>query len=144
MIFLDANVFLRFLTAPTDAATARAQEQATQLFEQVRTRQVEATTTELVLHEVLFVLTSRRQYGVPYVDAIQALRPLIHFRSLRFGSGEKDIILRALDICEQNPRLEFADSAIAARCEANGWELATFDESLAAVPSVTRWQPDLG
>jgi predicted nucleic acid-binding protein len=141
MIFLDANFFLRFLTVPADDFSARAQGQAKMLLAAVRDGAETATTTELVLHEVCFVLTSKRHYGYASADAIQVVRPLLRYRSLRLGPGEKEIILRALEIWEQDPKLEFADSAIAARCEANGWELATFDERLGSLPSVTRWQP---
>ena len=142
MIFLDTNIILRYLTTPTNTFSARAQEVATELLENVRAGRVEVFTTELVIHEVLIVATSRRHYGMTAALAIQLVRPLIRYRSMRFSPGEKDIILRALDIWERNPKLEFADSAIAARCEANRWELATFDEELGSLPGITRWSAD--
>ena len=141
MIFLDTNVFLRLLTKATTSATQQMKIQVRTLFNDIQSSRVEVMTSEVVLHEVFYILTSKRQYGVPSPDAIAMLRPLLRFRSLRLGPGEKDIVLRALEIWEQNPRLEFADSAMAARCEINGWELATFDEQLGSLPNLVRWQP---
>ncbi|HYP59865.1 MAG TPA: type II toxin-antitoxin system VapC family toxin [Thermomicrobiales bacterium] len=141
MIFLDTNIFLRLLTKATTGATQQMKIQVRTLFNDIQSSRVEAMTSEVVLHEVFYILTSKRQYGVPSADAIAMLRPLLRFRSLRLGPGDKEIVLRALEIWEQNLKLEFADSVIAARCEVNGWELATFDETLGSVPHITRWQP---
>ena len=47
---------------------------------------------------------------------------------------QRDSPARALDLGTK-PKLEFADSVIAARCEINGWELATFDETLGSFPT---------
>ena len=60
---------------------------------------------------------------------------------MRLDPRDRSVIFRALDLCEARPSLGFADSVIAARCELNGWELATFDEKLGSLTSVTRWQP---
>lgn len=144
MIFLDSNVFLRLLTESTDAASTQMKSRARHLFHRIRAEEIEATTSEVVLHEISYVLTSKRHYGVSSVEVIRMLRPLIGLRSLHLGSSEKSIILRALDIWEQNPKLEFADSVIAARCEARGWELATFDEELGALPNLSRWPAESG
>jgi predicted nucleic acid-binding protein len=40
-----------------------------------------------------------------------------------------------------HPALEFADAIIAARCKRLNTPLATFDERLAKLATVTRWQP---
>jgi predicted nucleic acid-binding protein len=142
VIFLDANVFLRFLTAPVDGPGARMKGQARDLFHAVRAGTTGATTTELVIHEVCYVLTSKKHYGLAHHEAIRLVRPLLRFRSLKLASGERQILLRAFEIWEGNPKLEFSDSVIAARCEANGWELATFDEQLGSLPNVSRWMPE--
>jgi predicted nucleic acid-binding protein len=145
VIFLDANLFLRFLTQPTDHNSRRFQQIASDLLHDIRAGAVEASTSELVIHEVCFVLTSKRQYGLSHDDAIRMLRPILRFNALKFSPGDKRIILRGFEIWERNPRLEFADSVIAARCEANGWELATFDEDLLGTfPTITRWRPESG
>lgn len=39
-----------------------------------------------------------------------------------------------------HPRLGFADCVIAARCEAAGHDLATFDRHFDAIPTLARWR----
>jgi predicted nucleic acid-binding protein len=64
---------------------------------------------------------------------------LLRLPGLKFGRGEKRVFLRALEIAAAQPKLEFADAVIAARCEGTELQLATFDEQLAKQPGVTRW-----
>lgn len=140
MIFLDANIFLRHLTQPTSPATERMQAIASSLFEAIERGDVEATTTEVVLHEVSYLLASKKHYDLQWVEVAAYLAPLLRLPGLKFARGEKRIFLRALEIAAANPKLEFADSVIAARCEESELELATFDEALARFPGVTRWR----
>ena len=141
MIFLDANLILRYIANVETDDQVRMQRVAGDLMLALEAGIVEATTSEVVLHEVCFVMTSRRQYGVSVNDAITALEPILRLPALKFPSGDREIYLRALEIWERNPKLEFSDSVIAARCEINGWELATFDETLGSLPNVARWHP---
>jgi predicted nucleic acid-binding protein len=141
MIFLDANCFLRYFTQPETDEQLRMQRVARQLMLALEAGRIEATTAEVVLHEVCFVMTSKRQYGVSVADAITAIEPILRLSALKFPSGVREVYLRALSIWQQNPKLEFADSVIAARCEVIGWELATFDEMLGSLPHINRWQP---
>jgi predicted nucleic acid-binding protein len=141
MIFLDANFFLRYIVRVETEEQSRMQRLAENFMLALETGAIEATTSEVVLHEVCYVMTSRRQYGASVHEAITALEPILRLSALKFPPGDKEIYLRALSIWQQYPKLEFADSVIAARCEVNGWELATFDETLGSLPSITRWQP---
>jgi predicted nucleic acid-binding protein len=102
----------------------------------------EVTTSELVLHEVLFLMTERRHYNIDVETAIDMMEYTLQLRRFRFPVGEQGIYLRALALWRQRPSLGFANSVIAARCELNGWELATFDEPLGSLPNLTRWTPE--
>ena len=143
MIFLDTNVFLRHLVPPSDALTTRMNVSARALFRGAESGTTEVTTSEVVLHEVLYLMTERRHYDIDVQVATDMLEYTIQLRGFRFATGEQDIYLRALALWRQRPSLGFADSVIAARCEANGWELATFDEQLGSLPNITRWNPAL-
>ncbi len=140
MIFLDANIFLRHLVQPTTPETARMQAIASALFDGMERGDQEATTSEVVLHEVCYVLASKKHYHLAPTDIAAYLIPLLRLPGLKLGRGEKRLYLRALEIYVANPKLEFADAIVAARCEAPGTHLATFDEQLAQLPTVTRWQ----
>ena len=142
MIFLDSNVFLRHFTSPSDTLTSQMKESARALFRGAESGTTEVTTSEVVLHEVLYLMTERRHYNIEVETAIDMMEYTIQLRGFRFPVGEQAMFLRALALWRGRPSLGFADSVIAARCEANGWELATFDEQLGALPNVTRWSPE--
>ena len=142
MIFLDANVFLRHFTPPSDVHSARMQASAAAVFRGAELGTLDVTTSEVVLHEVLYLMTERRHYNVDVESAIDMMEYAIQLRGFRFPVGEQGIYLRALALWRQHPSLGFADAAIAARCEANGWELATFDEQLGSLPNLSRWTPN--
>lgn len=141
MIFLDANFFLRYIVRVETDEQLRMQRIAEDFLLALESGATEATTSEVVLHEVCYVMTSRRQYDASVDEAVTALEPILRLAALKFPSGDREIYLRALSIWQKYPKLEFADSVIAARCEVNGWELATFDKRLGSLPTVTRWQP---
>jgi predicted nucleic acid-binding protein len=116
--------------------------QATQLWSSIASLEVKATTSEVVIHETCYLLTSRNVYNVPSGDVVDWMRDLIHLPNLTFPGDDKAIYLRALDLWEEHPRLGFADAVIAARCERYGHELASFDRHFDALHGVRRWQPE--
>lgn len=140
MIFLDANVFLRHLAAPTTPADVRRGALARALFDDIRQGRQLVTTTEVVLHEVCYILTSSRHHGHPATGVAADMMEVIQYAGFRFLPGEREIYLRAFELWIAQPRLGFADSVIAARCEATGHDLATFDRHFDAIPTLTRWQ----
>lgn len=141
MIFLDTNMFLRHLTAPVDATTEIMRRTATAIFEAVERGEEEIITTEVVLHEVFYVLGSKAHYGLPPATIVEFLLPILSLAGFKFPAGDKRIYQRALDIFESSPKLEFSDSVIAARAEHLDIPLATFDEALGQLPFITRWVP---
>ena len=141
MIFLDANIFLRHLVAPTIPATEMMQEIASALFAAVERGEEEITTSEVVLHEVCYVLESKSHYGLPPETIVGYLAPILRLGGFKLPRGDKQIYLRALEIFVANPKLQFSDSVIAARSEHQNVPLATFDEALGRLPSLTRWLP---
>ncbi len=141
MIFLDTNFFLRYLTVATVPELRRMQMVAAELFQSIERGDVEATTTEAVLHEVCYLLSSKQHYGISWTEISAYMSPLISMRNLRFARGERRLYVRALEIAVEHRRLGFADSIIAARCESAGFELATFDDKLASFSGLRRWIP---
>lgn len=141
MIYLDTNVFLRHLTEAPDTPTQQLQQRARELFRAVEHGDLEVTTSEIALHETLYFLTHRDFYNVSTVEAVASVRALLQLKGFRFFHRDRLAFFRALNLFEARPSLGFADSVIAARCETNGWELATFDEQLGSLPNIARWTP---
>jgi uncharacterized protein len=101
--FVDANVFVRFLTGddPTKA------ERCADLFDRVERGATSLYTSEAILGEVISVLTSKVLYGYGRGLVVRHLRPLIELRNLHVD--HKQTLLAALDRYETTTNLAFED-----------------------------------
>lgn len=142
MIFVDANVFLRYLTSAQTNADLPRKAHARSLFAQIETGDLLASASEVVIHEVCFILTSPKHYRYTAETVAPELATIIKWPGFVFPMADKLIYLRALEIWMHHPRLEFSDSVIAARCERAGHELATFDRHFRDLPFLQLWQPE--
>ena len=107
MIFLDANIILRLLTTATSPKTRRMKAQARALFHQIERGEIPATTSEVVLHEVAYVLTSSRQYALRPEEAVPLLESILRKRGMRFPGDDSTIYLRAVEIWSSIPGSSF-------------------------------------
>ena len=137
MIFLDTNIILRFLMKPTDANSARMGAAAQSLIEAIESGNVEATLSEVVFHEVCYVLGAKSHFGLDWSQIADILAPILEMRSLKLSPLERNIYLRALEIAANDPKLESADALILARCEHESHDLATFDRRMRRHASVS-------
>lgn len=142
MTCLDANYFLRALTEATTQNGRLQQRTAIQLFEAASRGEVETTATDVVLHEVLYVLTARTDkngYGLTPADACARLRPLIDMPA--FKHRQKRILLGALDVWTGYPQLGFSDSLTAALVLDQQIQLAAFDDDFDRFSDIDRYPP---
>jgi predicted nucleic acid-binding protein len=135
VIFVDANIFIRYLVDPATPQDARMAAASEKLFDQVAQGKIEVTTSDATLAEVAFILTDKRHYGGARTAAATGIHSLLMPRSFRLES--KQFVLRALKLWSTNPRISFPDSLAAAYSEIRGDQVATFDERLRKVPTVT-------
>jgi predicted nucleic acid-binding protein len=140
VIFLDANVILRYLVAPATPEIRAMAEDARALFAAVERGEETVTTAEVVLHEVAFVLHSKAHYALPVPTITGQLRTILRLPGVRLPRGQKRVYLRALDLWETHPKLGFADAIVAASVELRGIPLASFDRHFDAIPGLVRWQ----
>ena len=134
MIFVDASVFLRYLVQPVTSQDQISERQAAAFLAQVNAGAVEVTTSEAILAEVAFILTSPRHYDAPRSTAAAGLKALLRPRGCRMPG--KELALRALDQWVAHPVLSFPDALGAAYSAVRGYELATFDNALSRTPGV--------
>lgn len=142
MIFLDANIFLRYLVHAASPQEEKMQEIASRIFDAVDRGEESVTTTEMVIHEVCFVLGSSKQYGYPVEDIVFMLSGILNLPGFWLPRGEKQIYLDALEVFRSHPKLEFSDAVIAIRAQRAGLQLATFDRALAQLSIVTPWNAE--
>lgn len=136
MRFVDANIFLRYLTRDDEHKAAACLA----LFQRLQKGQEQATTAEVILHEVLYVLCSPRQYGLSHEEAAARLRPLLVVRGLRLPKKRR--YLRALDLYASFPFLDFGDAVAIAQMEEQGSaEIYSYDHDFDVVPRVHRFEP---
>jgi predicted nucleic acid-binding protein len=137
MKYLDANVFIRYISQDDEAKAA----DCLRLFERLSHDEEECFITESVVGEVVYVLTSP---ALGYLLAAEglgdALRPLLQFPSIELPN--KTRCLRALDIYSERPFLGFEDALIIAHMEAEGiGEVYSYDRDFDRVPGLTRVEP---
>lgn len=96
MIFLDANILLRALIRSTDPATQQMNERAGDLLRQAERGDVEVTTSDAVIAEVAFILTSKAHYQLGVDDAAGRLATIMRLRGVKLR--DKRVILRAFDL----------------------------------------------
>lgn len=142
MIFVDANIILRALTQSPLPDVQRMSRIAGDLFRRVEQGEVEITTSDAVIAEVAFVLTSKANYHLTASDAVDRLATIVQMRGVKLR--EKRTVLRALDLWARHPRLGFVDALAASYAEQFGFELATFDTDFDDLPGITRWHPEDG
>lgn len=140
MIFVDTNVFLRYLTRSENPDVQEMERLAAHLIDDVERGIETITTSEVVLHEIAYVLTSKRHYALDHHTVADFLRTFISLPGMRLARGEKTLYMRAIDMFADDPVLGMADAIVAARSERLGVPLATFDRRLARLPSVEIWE----
>ena len=103
MKFVDANVFIRALTQDDPVKS----ERCIRLFEAAERGEVELFSSESVLAEVVFVLSSRSLYRLPRQEIAALVRPCVEAKGFRMDF--KSSILAALDLYERS-NLDFEDA----------------------------------
>jgi predicted nucleic acid-binding protein len=134
--FLDTNIFLRYL-APTDARKASA---CFDLFQRIKSGQETVTTSEVIIAEVAYVLRSRAHYGLATREISDRLRPLLSLRGLKLA--HKETCLKALEVWDANPAIDFEDALTVAHMERLGiTELFSYDTDFDRIANVERVEP---
>ena len=140
--FADANIFLRYLAQPVTAVDQTRFAACSALFARVGRGDAAITTSEAVLAEVLYVLTSPRQYGLTPADAAALLELILAMRGLRLPG--KRLYRRALDLFVTYPGLGFEDALTVAPLQQTGQRLLSYDADFDGVPGIVREEPWLG
>jgi uncharacterized protein len=84
MQFLDANVILRYLTRD-DPEKA---ERCLALLQRAERNEVALTTSEAIIAEVVYVLSSPRLYNLSPQRIRELLLPVLHLRGLKLPSRQ--------------------------------------------------------
>lgn len=133
--FVDTNVFLRYFTRDVPEKA----ERCFQLFQQVKSGVAELTTSESVIAEVVFVLSSPRLYNVPRQQIRDLLAPVLSLRGLRISN--RRLYLRALDLYVEH-NVDFEDALSVAHMERRGLSvIVSYDQGFDRFGGVVREEP---
>jgi predicted nucleic acid-binding protein len=136
MQFVDTNIFIRHLTGD-DPHKAKA---CFDLLQKADRNEIELTTSEAVIAEIVYILSSSRQIYTLGREEIRArLYPILSLRGLKITY--RKVYLRALDLYASYP-LDFEDAVTIARMERQGIkQVISYDRDFDRVPTVQRVEP---
>lgn len=134
-LFVDTNIFLRYLTG-RDEAKSKA---CYQIFKKAQTNEVVLVTSEAIIAEIVYVLSSKKHYQLTPDDIKNRLYPVLALPS--FKLTHRKIYLRALDTFAQLG-IDFEDCLTIAHMEYERIEeLLSYDRDFDQVPGITRREP---
>jgi len=134
MRWLDTNIIVRYLTGD-DPIKAQA---CLALFQRVQQGDEELATSETIIAEVTYVLTSQYQLGHPEIAA--RLRPLLALGGLKLPA--KRVVQHALERYSESPRLDFEDALSVEHMTHLGIQaIVSYDRDFDRVPEIVRQEP---
>ena len=135
MQFVDANIFIRYLTRD-DPEKAQA---CFELFQKAQRNEIALTTSESVIAEIVYVLSSKQLYNLSHQEVRALLYPLLSLRGLKLTHRKP--YLRALDLYATYP-IDFEDALTVAQMERQGiTEIYSYDRDFDRVSGITRLEP---
>lgn len=133
--FLDTNIFIRYLRNddPIKSTACKA------LFEAIEHGTTEAWTSDLVISEVVFVLSNPKTYNIPRADLATNLLRLILLPKLKVY--QKRIYRRVFELYTTLP-ISYVDCYNAALMESSKkTDLYSYDTDFDKIPRLTRGEP---
>ena len=133
--FLDANIILRYLTGD-DPKKMKA---CAKLFREALNGKVCLISSETIMAEVVYVLGSKRNYGLSAAEISNRLKPILSIRGLKLE--HKDALLYALNLFTRL-EIDFEDCLALAHMERQQLkEIYSYDQDFDQVTSVNRLEP---
>jgi predicted nucleic-acid-binding protein len=133
--FVDTDVIVRMITGddPVKQAAAIA------LFEKVESGELTLRAPVTVIADAVYVLGSRRLYGLPRADVREMLDTLVNLR--HFDVENRRAVIDALEIYEAT-NLDFGDAMIAARIRQDGLQnVFSYDHGFDRLRHLVRVEP---
>lgn len=135
MRFVDTNIFLRYLT---NDDPIKAQK-CFHLFQRANRQETVLTTSEAVIAEVVYLLSSRRVYNLTRKEVVARLRPLLHLPGLKLLY--RSVFLRALELYASYP-IDFEDCLSTAHMERQKvTDIYSYDQDFDQMAGVKRLEP---
>lgn len=133
--FVDTNIFIRFITAdnPTKAKHYYV------LFKRCQKGEIYLTTTQTILSEVVYILSSKTLYKLPQKRIRDLLLPIVNLRGLKLH--DKKVFINALNLYA-TLKIDFEDVLNAAyMLDKEITEIYSYDKDFDRFESIKRVEP---
>jgi len=139
MDYIDTNILVRSLSQDDPEKAARTDA----LLQEVEQGRRLVATTEAVIAEVIYVLSSKKTYHMARAEIVRRLLPVLMFKGLKIGSApsEKQMYADALKLYATT-QLDFTDALLLARMKQdNVSTIISFDTDFDAFQQIKRCEP---
>jgi predicted nucleic-acid-binding protein len=135
MIFLDTNIFIRYFTRDDELKAQRCKV----VFQQLHDNELQATTSESVIAEIIYILSSKRLYNTSRDIIVEMIDPILSLKGLHIS--DKDIYREALKIYGKTT-VDFEDAVIVAWMrERHIKKLYSYDRHFNSFYDIIRFEP---
>jgi predicted nucleic acid-binding protein len=136
MNLVDTNVFIRYLIGDDPAK----QHQSKDLIERINSGKEEALTTDVIIHEICYVLSASTHYNLSHQDIRDRLYPILVMQGLHLTA--KSLCLEALNLFATGEKIDYSD-ALSAAYVRNGLVegIYSYDRKLDNLPGSGRLEP---
>lgn len=136
MKFIDANIILRYLVKDDPIKT----KDCFTFFQRVKQGKEQITTSEAIIAEVVYVLSSLKVYNLTHEEVRDRLLPILSLKS--FIIPQKRLYLRALDLYVIYVSLDFEDVLSIAHMEKlKISQIISYDKDFNRIPTIIRREP---
>lgn len=136
MRWLDTNVVISFITGDMPERAPGTRE----LMRRLQAGEEDVETSEAIVAEVVYVLSSRKRYDLTHDAIVARLLPVLALQGLHVPG--KGTLLRGLEVFAQRPALDFEDALSVARMERLGIaQIYSYDHDFDGVARVERVEP---
>ena len=135
MKFIDTNIIFRFLLNDDQVKASNCRK----LFDRLKTGSEEVLTSEEVISEAVYVLSSK-VYGLSHEEIRGKLMPVISLVGLRLP--HKRLLVKGLDIYANYGDFDFEDAVSIAYMERDEIkEIYSYDKDFDQLPQIKRIEP---
>ena len=135
MKFIGANIILRYLTKDDPQKGQKCFE----LFQKIKNNEIEVTTCEAVITEIVDVLSSKKLYNLPRSEIYLLLLPILNLRG--FKIPQKNLFIQALDMYASK-NIDFEDALIFAHMKKRKiGQVFSYDNDFDSIEEIKRIEP---
>jgi predicted nucleic acid-binding protein len=135
MRFVDTNVFLRYLTRDDPQKSQACYE----LFKRCERNEEALLTSEAVVAEIVYVLSSKQLYDLSPEEVRVRLMPLLSLTGMRLPN--RNVCLRALELYAAYA-IDFEDALAVSHMEQQGLtEIYSYDRDFGRLAHIVRIEP---